>query len=178
MRALIRPVLTAALLLGPGAALAYDGAAQAVLDKIESARACKIHSECVPIEIYKCPFGCDVVVHRKQKSKIIDLLKKTPEQCEMTCPKRAGSWAGRCVARRCVLQRLDAPKVDTRAAAKARSLLERIYRMRPRVAHRPDLTQALLLMERRVSGTGEATDSDLRYISKLELDFPAPKKSR
>lgn len=66
---------------------------------IMGANHCRIKSDCAPINA-KCPFGCNIFVHKNEVERINEMLDVFPSSCVYSCIELRGydCVSGRCEA--------------------------------------------------------------------------------
>ena len=146
--------------------------------QIQEAAACRSTSQCMIIEQKKCPYGCVIAINRKNKDKVTALLKSAPDICKMSCDK-VPKVKVRCERKLCQIKTEQKNKISKADAARLGNCLERIFRVRELVAHRPDILTRLHYLERELKER-LPTKQDLAYLSQLEMAFtpPRPKKRK
>ena len=97
--------LSAALMTaGASISSAQHGAqADKLLQDIYKFNDCYSASDCRLIDINKCPYGCQILVNKRQASQITKRIQAMPSECNLTCSKKARRTKDQveCVARRC-----------------------------------------------------------------------------
>jgi|GEM_PF-6290674 len=97
--------VTAALMTaGTSISSAQHGAqADKLLQDIYKFNKCYSASDCRLIDINKCPYGCQILVNKREASKITKRIKAMPAECNLTCSKKSRRTKDQveCIARRC-----------------------------------------------------------------------------
>jgi hypothetical protein len=158
---------------GQPASGSYGKAEAALLESISAAATCRIDNDCVVVAEAVCPYGCVVVVNRKEAKRLKEELAAAPRTCAITCPPQETRVS--CEAKRCVVKAVD-KRTDAEKAADAdreRTLI-RLSQLVARLGKHKGLVQELSLMDRRIRMTRIATEADRARLTELEEMLKPP----
>jgi hypothetical protein len=181
------PILVASLLAGLSLFLSstssaqHEPAVEAVLQKIEKAKTCISKTDCVIVKAEKCPYGCNVLVHRRQAKAIEKALSTAKEICQLKCPGPEYYKTQEVVCENRVCQYID-PKSRIKATAEdikntqaQQRVLQRIMAIRDHVSkykgHSRILRIKLQPIERRMAARQNPTKFDYATLTQLEQRY-------